>query len=94
MAPLSGMPAFRIYSVDPHTFGILDVETYAANMNEDEYDVRPVWNKSFSARKAYASLVDASLDPSLNIELTPAFWHNVTVLLESNATAFDAYWAR
>ncbi|UKZ74533.1 hypothetical protein TrVFT333_002203 [Trichoderma virens FT-333] len=94
MAPLSGMPAFRIYTVDPITFGILDVETYSADMDEEGFNVRPVWTRSFSAREEYGSSVDPPLDHSPKSELTPSFWHNVTTFLESNATAFDAYWAR
>ncbi|UKZ47975.1 hypothetical protein TrVGV298_002211 [Trichoderma virens] len=94
MSPLSGMPAFRIYTVDPITFGILDAETYSADMDQEGFNIRPVWTRSFSAREEYGSFVNPPLDHSPKSELTPAFWHNVTTLLESNATAFDAYWAR
>lgn len=92
MTPLSGMPAFRIYTVDAATFGILDVDTYIADMADPEFQVQPVWKKYYSAKEAYGTLVDPSISPS--IELSPAFWHNVTMALEKDPAAFDAYWAR
>ncbi|KAJ6086657.1 hypothetical protein N7467_005571 [Penicillium canescens] len=94
MAPLSGMPAFRIYTVDPITFGILDVETYIADMDKEEFQTQPVWTKSYSVREAYGSLVDPLLDVSPTSELTPEFFHNLTIILESDENAFQDYWAR
>ncbi|WYZ42204.1 hypothetical protein EsH8_V_001099 [Colletotrichum jinshuiense] len=91
MTPLSGMPAFRIYTVDAATFGILDVDTYIADMADPEFQVQPVWKKYYSAKEAYGTLVDPSISPST--ELSPAFWHNVTMALEKDPAAFDAYWA-
>ena len=90
MAPFSGMPAFRIYTVDSITFGILDVETYIADMDKEGFQIHPVWTKSYSVREAYRSLVD--LSPTS--ELTPEFFHNLTIILESDENAFHDYWAR
>lgn len=92
MTPLSGMPAFRIYTVDPDTFGILDVDTYVADMTDPEFQSSPVWKKSYSARETFGVLLGTPI--SVNAELTPAFWHNVTLALEKDRAAFDAYWSR
>jgi len=94
MVPNSGNPAFRIYSVDPVTFAILDSVTYFANTTAPGYQTTgPVWEKYYSAKEAYGPLVTPPLtDPKA--ELTPAFWHNVTVALQNNATAFAEYNAR
>ncbi|CAK7226792.1 hypothetical protein SEUCBS140593_006361 [Sporothrix eucalyptigena] len=94
LTPTSGMPAFRVYSVDPFTYGVLDVVTYAADMSSPTYDTNgPVWTKYYSAKEAYGPLV--GVDPSdTAAELTPAFWHNLTEVLLTNQTAFDEYYAR
>ncbi|KAF4461761.1 sphingomyelin phosphodiesterase [Fusarium albosuccineum] len=92
VTPVSGMPAFRIYTLNPKTFGVVDVETYYADMSNPEFQKSPTWTKYYSAREAYGPLVQPPLNQSA--ELTPAFWHNVTVSLESNQTSFDEYWAR
>lgn len=92
MTPLSGMPAFRIYTVDPDTFGILDVDTYVADMADPEFQSGPTWKKSYSAKETFGALLEIPI--SADAELTPAFWHNVTVALEENPTAFEAYWSR
>lgn len=92
MTPLSGMPAFRIYTVDSDTFGILDVDTYVADMADPEFQSGPIWKKSYSARETFGILLETPI--SANAELTPAFWHNVTVALERDSAAFDAYWSR
>ncbi|KAH6670852.1 Metallo-dependent phosphatase-like protein [Plectosphaerella plurivora] len=94
VTPLSGMPAFRIYTVDPVTFGVMDVETYYANMEDQQFQQGPKWEKYYSARETYASLLDPSPESSSPMELTPAFWHNVTLLLESDPAAFDEYRTR
>lgn len=92
MTPLSGMPAFRIYTVDPDTYGILDVDTYVADMADPGFQNGPTWKKSYSARDTFGVLVETPVPAGA--ELTPAFWHNVTVALEENPAAFDAYWSR
>lgn len=86
------MPAFRIYIVDPDTFGILDVDTYVADIADPEFQNGPTWKKSYSAKETFGGLFETPV--SVDAELTPAFWHNVTVALENDQTAFEAYWSR
>lgn len=94
LTPTSGMPSFRVYEVDPETFAVLDSVQYAADMtNPDFQTAGPVWTKYYSAKEAYGGLVNPPLtDPKA--ELTPAFWHNVTVALENDAAEFGKYLAR
>lgn len=94
MTPTSGPPAFRVYSVDPVTFGVLDIETYIANISDPSYQITgPVWQKYYSAKETYGPLVTPPLtDPAA--ELTPAFWHNVTEAFENDDSAFQEYIAR
>ncbi|KAH8779930.1 sphingomyelin phosphodiesterase [Diaporthe sp. PMI_573] len=94
LTPLSGMPAFRIYSVNPVTFGVVDIETYYADMDDPEFQQNPVWKKYYSAREAFGTLVNPPLSSDPVAELSPSFWHNVTVALESNSSAFNEYWSR
>ena len=94
LTPTSGMPSFRVYSVDPDTFGILDHTTYIADMSNPAFQTNgPVWTKFYSAKEAYGPITTPPLtDPKA--ELTPSFWHNVTVALESSDSFFDAYISR
>ena len=93
MTPTSGFPAFRVYSVDPVTFSVLDSTTYIADMTAASYQTTgPVWTKYYSAKEAYGPLVTPPL--STNDELSPAFWHNVTIALSNNDSAFNEYYAR
>ncbi|KAJ8105612.1 hypothetical protein ONZ43_g7360 [Nemania bipapillata] len=101
MTPTSGHPAFRVYDVDPVTFGVLDVTTYIANMSDPAFRGAggPVWTKYYSAREAYGPLVSPPLTPlgkseGETRELDPAFWHEVTQVLEGNSTTFDEFIAR
>ncbi|KAI9042375.1 uncharacterized protein KD926_005671 [Aspergillus affinis] len=94
ISPLPGMPAFRVNTVDPVTFGILDVETYIADMDQAEFQTKPVWTKSYSAKQSYGSLIRPSLNHRPITELTPAFWHNVTTILETDSATFNTYWSR
>ncbi|KAI1079327.1 putative acid sphingomyelinase [Whalleya microplaca] len=92
LTPTSGHPAFRVYTVDPVTFGVLDAETYIANVSAPGFrSARPTWTRYYSAREAYGPLAGAGVGVE---ELTPAFWHGVTEALERNETAFAEYWAR
>ncbi|EME83863.1 uncharacterized protein MYCFIDRAFT_44398 [Pseudocercospora fijiensis CIRAD86] len=91
LTPTSGSPAFRVLTVDPVTFGILDVTTYSAPLEHPKYQQGPMWSKYASAKETYGQLVGLT-DPSS--ELTPAFWHNVTEAFESDDDAFQAYFAR
>jgi sphingomyelin phosphodiesterase len=95
MTPTSGHPSFRVYSVDPETFGILDAETYIASMdNEAAFQSGPKWTKYYSAKDTYGPLVTPNIASNAAAELTPAFWHNVTVVLENSDDQFAAYYAR
>lgn len=94
LAPISGNPSFRVYDVDPDTFSILDVTQYIANMSNPDYDTTgPVWTKYYTAKAAYgAQLRPPMTDPS--VELTPAWWHNVTEVLQVDHIEFSNYIAR
>ncbi|KAI0835266.1 putative acid sphingomyelinase [Hypoxylon sp. FL0890] len=97
MTPTSGYPAFRVYAVDPITFGVLDATTYIANMSDPSFSTKPKWTKYYSAKEAYGPLVESGEGENVtdkHEELTPAFWHNVTEVFKRNATAFDEYFAR
>lgn len=92
MTPTSGHPAFRVYSVDPVTYGVLDATTYIANTSDPAFATRgPVWTKYYSAKEAYGPLVG---NQDEHEELTPAFWHNVTEVFEQNKTAFGEHISR
>ncbi|KAM3525687.1 hypothetical protein NHJ13051_003860 [Beauveria bassiana] len=94
LLPTSGMPAFRVYDVDPDTFAILDAVTYIADMTDPAYQKSgPTWKKYYSAKESYGSLLSPPI-AAAEAELTPAFWHNVTLVFESNATLFDEYVSR
>jgi sphingomyelin phosphodiesterase len=94
MTPSSGPAAFHIVDVDPVTFGVLDITTYIANFSSPDYQTTgPVWEKYYSAKEEYGPLVSPPVtDPAA--ELTPGFWHDVTVAFETNNDAFQAYIAR
>ncbi|KAI1462421.1 sphingomyelin phosphodiesterase [Annulohypoxylon moriforme] len=95
MTPISGHPAFVVYDVDPVTFGVLDATTYIANMSDSEFSTSgPKWTKYYSAKEAYGPLLGKELEVGSEQELTPAFWHNITVALEKNETAFEEYFER
>ena len=92
LTPTSGSPAFRVFTVDPVTLGVLDIVTYSAPLEHPRYQRQgPVWSKYTSAKETYGQLVGLT-DPSS--ELTPAFWHNVTNAFETDDDAFQAYFAR
>ncbi|KAH7152207.1 Metallo-dependent phosphatase-like protein [Dactylonectria estremocensis] len=94
LTPTSGMPSFRVYDVDPVTFGILDATTYVADMANPAFQTTgPVWTKYYSAKEAYGPLLSPPVTAP-GAELTAAFWHNVTTLLESDDAAFKNYLAR
>ncbi|KAI1332015.1 V-type ATPase [Xylariaceae sp. FL0255] len=102
MTPISGDPAFRVFDVDPVTFGVLDITTYIANMSDPSFHSveGPVWKKYYSAREAYGALLKSPLRSMWDTpyekltELDPAFWHRVTELFEQDSDVFDAFMAR
>jgi sphingomyelin phosphodiesterase len=80
-----------VYEVDPVTFGVLDVVTYYTDITSSTYQSGPVWQKLYSAKEAYGSLLGVT---DAAAELTPAFWHNVTALFETEDAVFQEYIAR
>ncbi|OZJ03452.1 hypothetical protein BZG36_02736 [Bifiguratus adelaidae] len=82
-------PGLRFYTVDAKTFEIMDTKTYIADMNKvDEWQEEgPNWHLEYSARQAY---LPEKHYPK-HLPLTPAWWHNVTVLFEQSNRTFDKY---
>lgn len=93
LTPTSGNPTFRVYSVDPVTFAILDYTVYYANISSPTYQSGPTWERLYSVKEAYGSLLTPPVTAS-SAELTPAFWHNLTVLFEDDDTVFQEYYSR
>ncbi|KAI9657708.1 MAG: hypothetical protein M1821_002884 [Bathelium mastoideum] len=93
LTPTSGNPTFRVYSVDPVTFAILDYSVYYTNISSPAYQEGPTWELLYSVKDAYGSLLSPPVTES-SAELTPAFWHNVTVLFENDDAVFQEYYAR
>lgn len=92
LTPTSGNPTFRVYDVDPVTFGVLDYTVYYANLSSPTYQTDgPKWEVLYGVKEAYGSLLNYT-DPAA--ELTPAFWHNLTELFESDDAVFQEYYAR
>jgi len=93
LTPTSGNPSFRVYSVDPITFAILDYTVYYTNISSPTYQSGPVWEKLYSVKETYGSLLTPPVTDAAT-ELTPAFWHNLTMLFESNDTVYQEWYAR
>ncbi|OCK79268.1 sphingomyelin phosphodiesterase [Lepidopterella palustris CBS 459.81] len=96
LTPTSGHPTFRVYTVDPVSFAVLDSVTYFADMTNPAYQTTgPVWTKYYSAKETYGALLSPAVSADDNtVELSPAFWHNVTTVFESSASAFAGYISR
>jgi sphingomyelin phosphodiesterase len=93
MTPTSGPPSFRVYEIDPVTFGVMDFTQYIANITDPSLQTEPEWKPYYSAKADYGSkLSPAVKDPQ--VELTPGFWHNVTVAMEKDTTVFQDFWSR
>ncbi|KAI9149328.1 mRNA degradation protein [Paramyrothecium foliicola] len=94
LTPTSGMPSFRVYDVDPVTFGVLDVTQYMADMKDPAFQTTgPVWKKLYSAKEVYGSAISPPLTGAA-AELTAAFWHNVTEAFEADDELFDRFMTR
>lgn len=92
MTPTSGPPSFRVHDIDPVTFGVLDFTQYIADIGAPD-QTSLEWVSYYSAKEAYGSkLASPVTDPSA--ELSPAFWHNVTVAMENESAVFGDFWAR
>ncbi|KAH8814819.1 putative acid sphingomyelinase [Xylogone sp. PMI_703] len=93
LTPTSGSPTFRIYTIDPVTYGVLDFTNYIADISSPSFQNGPEWVKYYSAKAAYGPVVSPPLvDPAA--ELTPAFWHNVTEAFQNNDGIFQQYISR
>ncbi|CAI7634968.1 unnamed protein product [Penicillium crustosum] len=93
VTPTEGSPSFRVYEIDPVTFGVIDYTQYIANISDPSFQKNPEWVPYYSAKADYGSKISAPLtDPEA--ELTPAFWHNVTVAMEHDPNVFQDYWSR
>jgi len=91
LTPTSGNPTFRVYTVDPVTYAVLDYAVYYANISSPTYQSEPVWQELYSVKATYGAALGVT-DPKA--ELTPAFWHNVTELFENNDAIFQQYIGR
>ncbi|KAF9265105.1 sphingomyelin phosphodiesterase [Marasmius fiardii PR-910] len=87
LTPTSGNPAFKVYEVDPDTFGLMNIRVIFANMSKPSFQTHPTWGELYNARDLYGPLVN--LPPSS--ELTPAFWHNITQVFQVNDTTFQLF---
>ena len=94
LTPTSGSPAFRVYNLDPVTFGVLDFTEYTTSLEASTYQTTgPVWSAYYSAKATYGPLVSPPVTAA-SAELTPAFWHNLTAVFQNNDAAFQAYVGR
>ncbi|KAH7318455.1 Metallo-dependent phosphatase-like protein [Stachybotrys elegans] len=94
LTPTSGMPSFRVYDIDPVTFGVLDFTVYSADMRDKAFQTTgPVWKKYYSAKEVYGPVVSPPVKDA-TAELTAGFWHNVTAVMETNPSVFEAFMAR
>ncbi|KAG9952538.1 acid sphingomyelinase, partial [Aureobasidium melanogenum] len=93
LTPTSGNPTFRVYSVDPVTFGILDYTVYIANLSSPTYQNGPTWQKYYSVKEQYGAQLSPQVT-AVSAELTPAFWHNVTTLFQNDDAVFQQFNAR
>ncbi|KAF3939204.1 Endopolyphosphatase [Dactylella cylindrospora] len=94
VTPRAANPVFRVYTVDPTSYQVLDYDHYYTSIADIAYGStqKPVWNKLYSAKAAFGSLVSPPLAASA--PLSPAFWHNLTVAFEGNDGAFQAWFDR
>ncbi|KAJ7675218.1 sphingomyelin phosphodiesterase [Mycena rosella] len=85
LTPNSGNPAFKVYDIDPDTFEVMDSSIFFSGCRLTILPAK--WSLYYSARETYGPLV--GLAPSA--PLSPAFWHNLTQVFETNETAFQMY---
>ncbi|OBT92828.1 hypothetical protein VE01_09047 [Pseudogymnoascus verrucosus] len=91
LTPTSGNPTFRVYDVDPVTFGILDMTVYYTDLTSSTFQIAPTWEVLYSVKDTYGRLLGIT---DTAAELTPAFWHNLTALFETDDAVFQAYIGR
>lgn len=93
LTPTSGSPSFRVYQIDPVTYGVMDYTQYIANISDPSYQTKPKWTPYYSAKENYGSKLSPPVTADdTSVELTPAFWHNVTAVMEKDPSAFQDYW--
>jgi len=93
MTPTSGYPSFRVYSVDPVTYDVLDYTSFYANMSVPEFQISPRWQSLYSFKEAYGSKMQPPYTAP-NLPLSAAFLNNVTDLFESDDDVFQQYISR
>ena len=94
LTPTSGNPNFRVYDIDPVTFGVRDYTVYYANLSAPTYQTEgPHWTKYYSVKEAYASKLSPPVTDE-KAELTPAVWSDIIDLFEDNDAIFQEYYAR
>ncbi|KAL0566262.1 hypothetical protein V5O48_015750, partial [Marasmius crinis-equi] len=89
LTPTSGNPAFKVYDVDPDTFGLMNIRVIFSNFSDPSFQTQPTWTELYNTRDLYGPLVNPPLPSSS--ELTPAFWHNLTETFQANDTAFQLF---
>ncbi|GAA5807073.1 hypothetical protein MFLAVUS_000423 [Mucor flavus] len=83
-------PGFRVYKIDTETFEVVDSITYTADLDQSSTWLEgPNWHVEYSAREAFNSTL-APL-PSPTSALSAAWWHNVTIDMETNQETFNKY---
>ncbi|KAJ7767281.1 sphingomyelin phosphodiesterase [Mycena metata] len=87
LTPTSGNPAFKFYDIDPDTFEVMDSKVIFTNISDPTFQISPTWGLYYSARETYGPLVGLSPKEPLS----PAFWHNLTEVFETNNTAFQFF---
>ncbi|KAF3916855.1 Endopolyphosphatase [Dactylellina cionopaga] len=94
VTPRSANPVFRVYTVDPSTYQVLDYDHYYTSIGDITYGStqKPEWKKLYSAKAALGSLTNPPLPA--NAPLSASFWHNLTVAFEANDGAFQAWFDR
>jgi len=93
VTPTSGYPSFRVYSVDPVTYDVLDYTSYYTNMSVPGFQIKPKWQSLYSFKEAYGSkMIPPYIAP--NLPISPAFLNNVTDLFSNDDTVFQEYNSR
>lgn len=72
---------------------LLSYTVYYANISSPTYQSGPTWEVLYSVKETYGSLVTPPVTEA-SAELTPAFWHDLTVLFENDDTVYQEWYAR
>ncbi|KAI9253659.1 Metallo-dependent phosphatase-like protein [Helicostylum pulchrum] len=83
-------PGFRVYKIDTETFEVVDSITYTADLDQASTWLNgPNWHVEYSAREEFNSTL--AYLPSPSSSLSAAWWHNVTIDMETNQETFNKY---